>query len=367
MSFESLYIHVPFCAGKCAYCAFYSLGTSSVAQHRAYLTALAAECRRQAPRCQPLESIFIGGGTPSILAPDALRELLAIVRSTFTLAAGCEWTMEANPESLTPAKIAILAAAGVNRLSIGVQSFKAPLRERIGRRGSLATLPGIIASARAAGIRRLNLDLIFAIPGQSIRDWRDDLAEALSWQPEHLSAYALTVEEGTALAITPLTHEHDDDDFIACWDACNELLGLQGLRRYEISNFARPGEECRHNLHIWHGASYLGCGPAASSFDGKDRWTNPPHFQQWLDGRPADIDHIDAEARAAEILAFGMRCVDGWRWDDFRQRCQRDPMELRGDALRHLEKLGLVILSDDGARPTRQGLLFNDDLLSELL
>lgn len=364
--FDSLYIHVPFCAGKCAYCAFFSLGAATSAQHRSYLTALAAECRRQAPHCEPLQTIFVGGGTPSILSPDELEEFLVIIGNNFVLAADCEWTVEANPESLTPEKIALLAAAGVNRLSIGIQSFKAQLRERIGRRGSLAQLPVIMRAARDAGISRINFDLIFAIPGQTLADWRDDLAQALSWQPSHLSAYALTLEEGTTLAQS-LQNDLYDDDFVAFWDSCDELLGKQGRRRYEISNFARPGDECRHNQRIWHGASYLGCGPAATSFDGLDRWTNPAQFQQWLDGRPPEVDHIDADARAAEILAFGMRCVAGWQWDEYRQRCQREPMAFRGDALRRLHKLGLITLDADGARPTRQGLLFNDDLVAELL
>ncbi|NMA47550.1 MAG: radical SAM family heme chaperone HemW [Lentisphaerae bacterium] len=364
--FDSLYIHVPFCAGKCAYCAFYSLGASTPEQRRSYLNTLAAECRRQAPRCQPLQTIFVGGGTPSLLSPEELGDFLAIVRDHFAFAANCEWTVEANPESLTPAKIAMLAAAGVNRLSIGIQSFKTHLRERIGRRGSLNQLPTIMQTARDSGIRRINFDLIFAIPGQTLADWQEDLAQALSWQPSHLSTYALTVEETTPLAQS-MKNDQYDDDFVAFWDACDETLGKQGLHRYEIANFARPGHECRHNLRIWHGASYLGCGPAATSFDGQDRWTNPAHLQQWLNGQAPELDRINPDARAAEILAFGMRCVAGWQWEDFRRRCRRDPLELRGDALRRLAKLGLITLDADGARPTRQGLLFNDDLVAELL
>jgi oxygen-independent coproporphyrinogen-3 oxidase len=364
--FDSLYIHVPFCAGKCAYCAFYSLGNSTNAQRRLYLQGLDDECRRQAAQCQPLQSVFIGGGTPSILSVADLQELLSIIRRHFELSDDYEWSVEANPESLSPDKIALLAQFGVNRLSLGIQSFKPQLRARIGRRGDLTQLPLLVKTAQEAGINNINFDLIFAIPGQTLADWREDLRQALSWRPKHLSAYALSIEEGTALAQT-MSEDQYDEDFVAYWDACDELLRSQGLQRYEIANFARPGYECRHNLRIWQGARYLGCGPAATSFNGQDRWTNPPHLQDWLDGRAPERDYLAAEARAAEILAFGMRCVNGWQWSEFRQRCQYDPMALRGKALQRLAKLGLIQLDENGARPTRQGLLFNDDIIAELL
>ena len=315
--------------------------------------------------CSPLESIFVGGGTPSLLSVDEWQEIGDAIRSNFTLAPSCEWTMEANPDSLTPELVACWASFGVNRISLGIQAFQPELRTTIGRRGSLDRLDEIIAAIRHSGIRRLNFDLIFNIPGQTLAQWHDTLIQALAYHPTHVSAYALTLEEGTQLAKTlpPL----DDDDFLAFWNETDMVLATAGIHRYEISNFSLPGEECRHNDAIWHGGTYLGCGPAASSFDGSLRWTNPPSIALWFDHKPPEKDFLPPEERAAEILALGFRTLAGWTWDSFTKTTGFDALALRGTALQKLEKLGLVCMNNQGATPTQKGLLFNDDLAMELI
>ena len=366
--YRSLYIHVPFChGGKCDYCAFYSRPDSTEAERRQYLGALEAECEKHAHECAPLRSVFLGGGTPGALPPSALERLLSIVRRHFTLLPDCEWTMEANPDSLTAEKLALAAEAGVNRLSLGVQAFDPDLRDRIGRRGSLANLEAVLAVARQCGIPGINLDLIWGIPGETIAQWRAELRRAIACAPDHLSCYRLTLELGTPLH-RRLADNGTDDDFIAAWDATDELLGETGLARYEISNFARPGRRCRHNWEVWHGQTYLGCGPAAASFDGTDRRTNPPDLAAWLAGAPPALDQIPPAARARELLAFALRTCDGWTWSALADATgiTRDDL-LHDNAIQRVHAAGLLSIDDHGLRPTRQGLLCNDDLLAEVI
>ncbi len=365
-SFQSLYVHVPFCAAKCAYCAFYSEAGLDAAWHQRWLARIEMEIRAHQGACAPLTSIFIGGGTPTLLAPADLQGLFAVIRQNCRLAGDCEISIEANPGSLTSEKIAILAEAGVNRVSIGVQSFSPRWRQILGRRADPAGVPALLGELRTAGIHRHNLDLIYAIPGQRLADWEEDLRRAADLGISHLSAYALTFEEGTRLAgagAVPV----DDDLQVAMWEQTAEILGEQGLRRYEISNYARPGMECRHNLDIWLGGSYLGCGPAAASFDGRQRWSNPADLHQWLAGAPAEIDALSPELRAAEILAFGLRTVAGWDLDDFQAKTGFAALRLRGQAIAELCQQGLVTVENNRLHCTHQGFLFNDLVLRELL
>lgn len=363
--FESLYIHVPFCTAKCDYCAFYSEPGSNETGRRPYIEKLCAELRENSQKCGVLSSIFVGGGTPSILSKREWECIFREISCDFQLAEDYEWTCEANPESLTPELIECWAENGVNRISMGVQAFQQELRSIIGRRGTLDALPKLIDYIDRNGISRLNLDLIFNIPGQSLAQWRDSLHNAVDFGAEHISAYALTIEEGTPLAAR--TSQPDDEHFLEFWDATDEVLDNAGIRRYEISNFAKPSCECRHNLDIWRGATYLGCGPAAASFDGTDRWANVSSISHWLADTPPERDEISPDKRAAEMLAVGMRTVDGWTWDAFQKRTGVDARSLRKSQLETLSRQGLVILDEEGVKPTHQGMLFNDEIAMELL
>ena len=363
--FESLYIHVPFCNGKCDYCAFYSEPDASQKAMRAYAERLCHEFEEHSGQCGELSSIFIGGGTPSVLPLDDWRMIFDEIRRSFRLSSDCEWTCEANPDSLEPALIEFWAKNGVNRISLGVQAFQQELRDRIGRRGSLERLSGLVDAIVGNGIERYNFDLIYNIPGQSVKQWQETLEMALALKPEHISAYALTVEEGTRLAAREPAM--DDDMFLEFWNETDRSLAAHGIHRYEISNFAKTGCECRHNLKVWHGMTYLGCGPAATSFDGTDRWTNVSSLSSWLDGVQPEYDIISRDSRAAEIFAFGMRTVGGWHWNEFQARTGYDAMALRGAKLRKLEAIGLLEFLEEGVRPTGKGLLFNDDIVMELL
>ena len=364
--FTSLYVHVPFCARKCDYCAFYSIAGGGADVQRAYLRRLSAEFADRAGECSALESVFVGGGTPTLLAVAELSELLGAVHGSFELGPGCEVTVECNPDTLTAAKIDVLAALGVNRVSLGVQTFFERHRRTLGRSGSLDGLAAAVSGLRGAAIANLGFDLIYAIPGQTPAEWGEDLRRAAESGVQHVSAYELTVEEGSRLAaegVTPVAPGLAAD----MWEAAETVLDPFGFRRYEVSNLARPGWECRHNLGTWRGATYLGCGPAASSYDGVDRWQNPADLNAWLAGTAPEVDRLQAAERAAEVLAFGLRTVDGWTPELFRTATGLDYCELRGEAIGTLVADGLLEFTPSCLRPTRRGLLFADTVAERLL
>ena len=363
--YSSLYIHVPFCAAKCDYCGFYSeCDTGSL--HKAYLERLFEEMRANCSQCEALQSIFIGGGTPSMLSPLEWRQLFAVIRECFALAPDCEITTEANPESISAEHVKCWAELGINRCSLGIQAFDQKDRELIGRRGTLDRLPQIVRELDEHGIIRRNFDLIFNLPGQNMQIWQDALQRALDIGATHISTYELMIEEGTPLAKRGFSGG-DEEAFLRFWDATEQTLAQFGMHRYEISNFAKEGEECRHNLSIWKGGTYLGCGPAAWSFDGTTRRGNVSSLAKWLDHAPQETDVLPPEDRAVEILAFGLRLVKGWNWTEFERITGYDARKLRGAELEKMQRQGLVAIDGNGVAPTRQGLLFNDDLLSAVL
>ena len=364
--FSSLYVHVPFCAAKCHYCDFYSVPAPDTAARKAYLERLRAEFRENARFCTGLDSAFLGGGTPSCLQPEELTELLAAIHESFTFSEAAEFTCECNPESPSERKIEILAGAGVNRVSLGIQTFNDKHRQTLGRQGDLSNLRTAVAALRHCCVQNINFDLINAIPGQTLAEWTSDLQQACDWGVGHLSTYALTLAEGSRLSRSGLTPA-GPDVAAQMWEHTDTLVRSAGLERYEVSNLAKPGLECRHNLDVWHGGTYLGCGPSAASFDGCSRWTNPGTIGQWLNRAPRLEDRLAPEARAAEILAFGCRTARGWTRAQFHARTGFDFMAIRGEAIADLVGDELLHTADDVLRPTRKGLLFADLIAERLL
>lgn len=364
--FEALYVHVPFCASKCGYCAFYSVPGAPAAVRCRYLDRLQEEFSAGGPRCASLSTMFIGGGTPSVLDLGELRGLLAGIRNSFSLLPGVEWTVECNPGSLTHYKACLLAEAGVNRISLGVQTFAPDLRQILMRKGDISHLPETVRLLRELGVAGVNVDLIYAIPGQKISQWRSDVRQACELGIDHLSTYALTWEEGTHLARSNLPPV-DENLEVQMWEMAAQEASAFGLERYEVSNLARPGAECRHNSRIWHGATYLGCGPSATSFDGDLRWTNPRSLNAWLEQTPPEQDHLPPELRAAEILAFGLRTVEGWNLKEFAKTTNHDALTLRAIPIDQLVSEGLLVQNEQSIRPTRKGLLFADYVAQTLL
>jgi len=364
--YEALYIHVPFCTARCAYCAFYSVAGAPNSLRQRWLARVRQEFAEFAERSAPLCSVYIGGGTPTVLGPAELRALFQAVRDWFRLSPDAEVTVECNPETLTPARADALAEGGVNRVSLGVQTWRPPLRAILERRGSIDAIPRAVAALRTRGIGNIGVDLIYGIPGQTLAAWRDDLRRTVDLDVVHVSTYELTIEEGTRLARGG-TRPVQPDLVPEYWALADAVLGQAGMQRYEVSNFARPGCECRHNLWVWYGGTYAGCGPSACSFDGAVRTSCPADIERWLAGAPPEVDRLPREARAAEILAFGLRTAAGWDVATFVERTGCDPFELRGAQLQELESDGLIVISARRIRATARGLLFADTIAERLL
>jgi oxygen-independent coproporphyrinogen-3 oxidase len=362
--FDHLYLHVPFCRRKCAYCAFYSVSDPSPDLIDRYLCRMTEECRAATPSLNPLRTLYVGGGTPTFPDAQRLRRFLSLLRQSFSLAEDAEVSIECNPETLDDEKAELLAEH-VNRVSLGVQSFRPEFRRRLGRYGPSAIQRSVRRLERR-GIDRLGIDLIYGIPGQTLADWETELAMALELPVGHVSTYALTVEEGTRLARRTELAPANDDLLADMWQLAGERLAADGLVRYEISNFARPGEECRHNLAVWHGEPYLGLGPAASSFDGETRWTCPADLPRWLAGAPPVADRLPKAARAREIFAFGLRTSHGWQEDACRRATGRHWRSWQ-DRLQPLLDAELLVEEAESIHPTARGLLLWDSIAETLL
>lgn len=361
---RNLYVHVPFCAGKCDYCAFYSEPVPDPAPVRRWLDRILRQLEENAPRLENAGTVYFGGGTPSLLPEDVLLRLFAAVRAAAPSAS--EISIEANPFTVTPEKAAVLTSFA-NRVSLGVQSFDPAMLEVVGRR--IHSGPGpeeAVRNLRAAGLRNLGIDLMYALPGETPDLWRRDLERALELEPEHVSAYSVTPEPGTPFAARTAGRTEDDAVSEAMWELAGEILAGAGLPRYEISNYARPGFESRHNSNVWRGQTYLGLGPAACSFDGEDRWTQAADLSAWLDGAPPETDRIPRRARLGEMLMMGLRTVRGWTRQEFEEAAGCGWDCFSGE-LESLAERGLVTLAGTAVAPTERGLAFWNDVAESLV
>ena len=317
-------MHIPFCRSKCRYCVFVSLAGG---EGKGFEQALIAELERDAElwQGQLFDSIFFGGGTPSILKAERLPLLLAALRGRFGLLENCEITVEANPESLDERKLEAWQRAGINRLSIGLQAGQDRLLRILGRPHTAADFFRAAALAQRMGFERINGDLIYGLPEQTMADWLESLDRAIGAGLVHMSCYALQVEEGTALAadIAAGRLPVPDEDLAADMaDAAVERLEKAGLLRYEISNFAQEGQQCRHNLHYWRNEPYAGFGPAAhGSIQKKDGWArygNDEDISGYLHGdKGREWTAIDRRERMFETIMLGTRLVEGVDLDTF--------------------------------------------------
>lgn len=304
-----VYIHIPFCARRCDYCAF---ATWEDRHHlrSAYLEALGDDIARSP--LPPVTSVFVGGGTPTQVDPVQLAEVLARIPTV----AGAEVTVECNPDDVTVDLLRTYRAAGVNRVSIGVQSMVSHVLGALGRTHRPANVITAVSAVREAGIPTFNLDVIYGGAGESLADWRATLDGVLALEPPHVSAYALTIEPGTPLAAQPERHP-DDDDLADKYELADDLLTAAGLANYEISNWARPGHECRHNIHYWHQGDYIGFGSAAHSHRAGRRWWNVRTPERYIasvvagEATEAGSEVLDAATRRLEGLQLALRMSDG--------------------------------------------------------
>lgn len=367
-SATSLYVHVPFCVVKCGYCDFTSYVVEDESVHDVFLRALECELRSTSLPRSP-HTVFVGGGTPSHLAPERLKELFAILSRHVDLRAAREVTMEANPESIDEEKATIALAGGATRLSMGVQSFDAKRLKFLDRAHSADRAKDAFRSMRRAGARNLSIDLIFGLPEQTVDDWDSDLAQALELQPDHMSCYSLTYEPGTRLhrdlrqgRVVPVEEEADRAMFLRT----RETLSQNGYDAYEISNFAGRGGPSLHNDHYWLQGDYVGVGPGASSHRGGVRHSNLKPIEAWskaaLAGVPpaASAETLTARQRLGEALWLGIRRRDGIDLADAEKRIGIDAAPLLGDVLDDHVKKGWIERTGSRIRLTEGGLLVAD-------
>ncbi len=373
---HAAYLHVPFCFHKCHYCDFYSFVDAKDRQEP-FVDRLIAELRAYADfrgtDGDVLETIFVGGGTPTLLRPDLWRRLLPELRRCLRPAAEAEFTVEANPETVTPELAAILAQGGVNRVSIGAQSFHPRHLKTLERWHDPANVERAMMIFRDAGITNLNLDLIFAIPGQTVDDWLADLEQAVALEPMHLSCYGLTYEPNTAMTVrlrAGRIEPVDEEVEAAMYESALDRLAEAGFEQYEISNWSRPGMASRHNLHYWRNGNWWAFGPSASGHLDGVRWKNVPRLSDYLAVTPwspvTDVEGMDADRRLGERLMLGLRLREGLLHADLRTWLA-DDAEGRWGVIEQAMKARMMELHQDRIRLTRQGMLVADSILADLV
>ncbi|MBN2210723.1 MAG: radical SAM family heme chaperone HemW [Sedimentisphaerales bacterium] len=365
----ALYVHIPFCRAKCGYCGFYSeplVGHDSERLLAALLRELDGYALREAA------TIYIGGGSPSCLPEGQLESLIEQLNQRFPNSV--EFTVEVNPAQMDRPRLEHLRQGGVNRLSIGVQSFNERDLVTLGRPYKPQQILSLVKQARQAGFANISLDLIFAIPGSTLSSWKKSLNEAIRLEVEHISAYALTYESDTPLerlvqkgTVTPVDEETDR----AMYETTIEMLAEGGFDHYEISNFARPGFACRHNLMYWGNEPYVGIGPSAGSFYQGRRTTNIADVEKYIEAVEqsrssfAEVQTPDAEALACETAVLMLRRIAGINREDFKRKTGRDVFTIFANNIEYHRKSGMLEVTDEYIRLTRQALPIADTILCD--
>ena len=366
-----MYLHIPFCVRKCPYCDFYSIADPTLIP--SFVEALLCEIRLYRPTALTVDSLYFGGGTPSLLAPEDIGRIMAAVSNAFNMLPQAEITLEVNPGTVDADRLKAYRKLAVNRLNIGVQSFQAQHLRFLGRIHSAAAARRTIRDARDAGFENIGLDLIYGIPGQDSIAWRKDLQAAVAFAPEHLSCYMLTYATDTPLNRARLTGEVrplGEGRVADLFRQTVDFLGSRGYRQYEISNFAAAeNRQSRHNWKYWTLVPYLGLGPSAHSFKDAVRHWNVPQVSEYIDKlargeKPiAETERLTRGQQLTEAIYLGLRTVEGLRLGAFAQHFGCDFKTLFHEKIDQLQKAGLARLTPDRFRLTRRGLLFLDSIV----
>lgn len=374
----ALYIHIPFCEKRCLYCDFYTVAGVNE-RIPDYVRALQQEISLRAAqdfwRRQKFETLFFGGGTPSLLSPEQLAEILEACFAHFNFAPRLEITIETNPGTISNDRLARYRAAGVNRLSLGVQSFDEEELRLLDRIHSPEQARAALLGARYAGFENVSLDLIFALPNQTRKRWQENLKHAVELEPNHISAYNLTIEEGTPLdhairkgKIVPLTEE----DERAMYDFTMTFLAQNGYRQYEISNFARPGYEAKHNIKYWDGSAYLGLGASAHSYDGKRRFWNVANLRKYFERLAQNQlaeengEELTPSQRKFEFAFLGLRQNRGVNLQEFERKFRTPFARAFNGLVGEMENEGLLVRAGDFLRLSKEGIFLCDEICARL-
>lgn len=372
---RGLYIHIPFCIKKCSYCDFFSLPAVSPQHTSRYIDGVQQEIWLRAKYLEDtvIKTVYLGGGTPSLLTPSQISSLLDCINNSFTLDKDAEICMEANPATLDFEKIQAITRAGVNRLSLGIQSFDDSELRVLGRSHTAGEALNTIMLLRDAGFENYNLDLIYGIPGQTISSWEQTLNKALKTQPRHLSIYLLQLDEKTPLACKIKTGEVqllDEEDELLMYNIGINLITEAGLQQYEISNFARPGYESRHNLIYWNAMEYIGIGAGAVSFINGKRYMNRADLQLYLaaaeNGKQCMVEELecmDEKALIVDAIILGLRLCQGIDLHDFELRFGIKLLKEYKDIINTFIDENLLMIEDGRLKITKKAYFVSNQVL----
>ncbi len=368
-----LYVHIPFCARKCLYCDFNSYQSKEYLID-GYIGAVLKEAYGY--RNADIDTVFMGGGTPTLMSAGQISRLLSGLADTFDLKKGIEFTAEANPGTLDEEKLSMLLHSGVNRLSIGAQSMDDRLLKKLGRIHSSGVFTETFEEARHAGFDNINVDLMFALPDQTYGDWVDTVNKIVVQKPEHVSCYGLTIEDNTPYRKMyergELRLPDEDTEREMYWNAVS-ILESNGYAHYEISNFAKKGRECRHNLIYWRDDSYIGLGAGAHSYYKGYRYANEQVPERYIDAvckgdsPVVQREYIDRRNEMEEYFFMGLRLMKGIGIDDFEHRFGESPYNLYGKSMDRLLKLGLVNIADNRMYLTEKGVDLSNQVFMEFM
>lgn len=369
-SFE-LYIHIPFCVRKCAYCDFLSAPGSEEAK-ASYTKALLREIEAVKTEKREVSSIFVGGGTPSALSPSLMGDIFEKIHESFSVAQDAEITIEANPGTLSKEKLFLYKNAGINRLSLGLQSPEAAELKSLGRIHTYEEFLESFSLAREAGFQNINVDLMCALPDQTYEGWIRNLRTVAALHPEHISAYSLIVEEGTPFAKRKLNLPDEDTEYRMYEDTAG-ILGEYGYEQYEISNYAKKGLACRHNIGYWTRKEYLGLGLGAASLWGNQRFSNTSDFSEYLNdsGSPEKIrenrETLSLEEEMSEFMFLGLRMTEGVSKAEFQESFGTPIESVYGKVLDKYKSVGLLEEKEGRIFLTRAGIHVSNGVMAEFL
>ena len=370
-----IYIHIPFCKRRCIYCDFFS--TTQSEKKSAYVHALCRELemRKDYLEGEDIETIYLGGGTPSQLLREELEKIFNHIYKVYPVKEDAEITLEANPDDLTPEYVAMLRQLPINRISMGIQTFQEETLKLLHRRHTAVQAIEAFRRCREAGFQNISIDLMYGLPGETLDTWRADLQQAIDLRPEHISAYHLIYEEGTALWKLREQHqveEADEDLSVSLFSTLIEQLSEAGYQHYEISNFCLPGLHSRHNSSYWTGKKYLGCGPSAHSFNGVSRQWNVASLESYMKGveegeLDVEVEELDLYTRYNDFVLTSIRTAWGMPLSklrsEFGEELYRYCMRM---AKPHLEQ-GVLEIGEDVLRLTRKGIFVSDGIMSDLM
>lgn len=370
-----IYIHIPFCKTRCIYCDFYSTTRSELKQRYVRTLCTELKTRKEYLKGEPIETVYFGGGTPSQLTKEELTPIFQAIEETYGLEKAQEITLEANPDDLTEAYVTMLRTLPFNRISMGIQTFDDATLRLLNRRHDAAQAIAAVHRLRQAGFGNISIDLIYGLPGETDQRWERDLQQAVALNPEHISAYHLTYEEGTRLyelLQTRRISEVDEESSVRFFSTLMETLASAGYEHYEISNFCKPGMYSRHNTSYWRGIPYLGCGPSAHSFNTEAREWNTASLEKYIASieagtRSSETETLSETTRYNECVMTSLRTRQGISLKQVEERYGTKMRQYCMDMARPYLESGKLEMRDRYLRLTREGIFTSDGIISDLM